>query len=578
MTAVRADGADSTESADRPEKKRANPGIDALLANPTPISGRRIGLITNPSGVTSAGVPSWKALFDSPDARLTKLFGPEHGVDGGAIYMEAVAGGVHPPTGLPAVSLYGSSRDSLKPKAEDLEGLDALVFDVADVGSRYYTYIWTMMLAMEACAAAGLAFFVCDRPNPIGGAIEGAPQDEDLLSFVGLHSISVRHGMTAGEMALLLRAEKKLDLDLTVLPVERWARNTAFESTGLPWVSPSPNIPSPATALVYPGMCLLEGTNLSEGRGTTRPFEVFGAPWLESASFAAALNEKRLPGVSFLPIHFRPMFDKHSGQTCGGAMFRVTDPSAFRSFETGLRIVETARKMAPGEFAWRTEPYEFDPRPAIDLLTGSPRYRAAVDRGADLAEEISRHDDGARAFAGRREPWLLYPDARPAAVAFVGGHDAGKTTVLVDLVPRLQARGLVVGTLKHTSKDAEDDVPGKDSHRHASAGAAVSAFVTPERTTARRFGGEEPIADLLAREFADCDLVLVEGYKALPLPRVEVTRRGASRPAVSQPSLRISDGDFPNDGVPTFAFGDGAGIAEAVLALAGLARRSRLSG
>ncbi|MEP6802204.1 MAG: molybdopterin-guanine dinucleotide biosynthesis protein B [Acidobacteriota bacterium] len=558
-------------------KRRTAPGIDGLLVNPESIAGRRIGLVTNPSGVTSAGVPSWKALFDLPGTRLTKLFGPEHGVDGGAIYMEAVSGAVHPPTGLPAVSLYGSTRESLKPKAEDLQGIDALVFDVADVGSRYYTYVWTMMLAMEAAAEAGLAFVVCDRPNPIGGAIEGAPQETGLLSFVGLHPISVRHGMTAGELALLLRSEKRLDVDLTVMPVEGWSRDTTFEATGLPWVSPSPNIPTPATALVYPGMCLLEGTNLSEGRGTTRPFEVFGAPWLAAVPFAEALNRRRLPGVSFLPIHFRPMFDKHAGRTCGGAMFHVTDGAAFRSFATGLSIVETARNVAPEEFAWRTEAYEFDLRPAIDLLTGSPSFRTAIDSEAGIAGEIARHDEGARTFAIRREPWLLYPDSRPAAVAFVGGHDAGKTTVVIDLVPRLQAKGLVVGTLKHTSKDAEDDIPGKDSHRHASSGAAVSAFVTPERTTARRFGGEEPIAELLAREFAHCDLVLVEGYKALPLPRVEVTRRGASRPAVAGPALRICDGDAAEDGVPTLRFGDGAAIADAVLALAGLSRRARLS-
>ncbi|HEY6148460.1 MAG TPA: DUF1343 domain-containing protein, partial [Thermoanaerobaculia bacterium] len=403
---------------------RAAPGIDGLLADPSPIAGLRIGLITNPSGVTSAGVPSWKALFEAPEAKLVRLFGPEHGVDGGAIYMEAVGGATHRPTGLPAISLYGATRDSLKPRREDLEGLDALVFDVTDVGSRYYTYVWTMMLAMEACAEAGLRLVVCDRPNPIGGAVEGAPQEPEFLSFVGLHPIAVRHGMTAGELALLLRAEKRLDVDLRIVPVEGWSRATPFEETGLPWVSPSPNIPSPLTALVYPGMCLLEGTNLSEARGTTRPFEMFGAPWLNAVEFARELGRHRLPGVSFVPVHFRPMFDKHAGETCGGALFRVEDRHAFRSFETGLRIVETARRMAPERFGWRTEPYEFDPRPAIDLLTGSPSFRGRVDRGDDIAPEIARHDEGAHEFLSRREPYLLYPDARPAAVALVGGHNA----------------------------------------------------------------------------------------------------------------------------------------------------------
>ncbi len=554
----------------------STPGIDGLLADPSPIAGRRVGLVTNPSGVTSRGVPSWKALFELPDTRLVRLFGPEHGVDGGAIYMEAVGGGIHPPTGLPTVSLYGSTVESLKPAPSDLEGLDAVVFDVADVGSRYYTYVWTMMLAMEACAEAGIPLVVCDRPNPIGGAIEGAPQEPGFLSFVGMHPIAVRHGMTAGELAGLLRVEKGLDVELTVVPVDRWARDVPFARTGLPWVSPSPNIPSPATALVYPGMCLLEGTNLSEGRGTTRPFEMFGAPWLSAPELAEALNALSLPGVSFVPVHFRPMFDKHAGATCGGALFRVEDAGAFDSFDTGLAIVETARRLAPGDFRWRTEPYEFDSRPAIDLLTGSPAFRERLDAGESIAQERERHARAAGEFAARREPYLLYPDARPAAVAFVGGHDAGKTTVLLDLVPRLTAMGLRVGTVKHTSKDAEDDVPGKDSQRHAASGAGASAFVTPLRTTARRFGAEEPIETLLAREFADCDVVLIEGYKSMPLPKIEVTRAGASRPAVAGAAARVSDGGAAEDGVPTFGFGDGDAIARAVLDLSGLSRRRRL--
>ena len=552
---------------------RPAPGIDALLADPSAIAGLRVGLVTNPSGVTSAGVPTWQALSDARGVRLARLFGPEHGVDGGAIYMEAVGGATHRPTGLPAISLYGSTIESLKPRREDLEGLDAMVFDVADVGSRYYTYVWTMMLAMEACAEAGLRFVVCDRPNPIGGATEGAPQEPAFLSFVGLHPIAVRHGMTAGELALLLRAEKKLDVDLRVVPVEGWSRSTDFEEMRLPWVSPSPNIPSPSTALVYPGMCLLEGTNLSEARGTTRPFEMFGAPWLPAVEFTGELNRLRLPGVSFVPVHFRPMFDKHAGETCGGALFRVEDRSAFRSFETGLRIVETARRIVPREFRWRTEPYEFDPRPAIDLLTGSSSFRERVDRGEDISGEIARHDDGAREFLRRREPYLLYPDSRPAAVALVGGHNAGKTTVLVDLVPRLQARGFQVGSLKHTTKDADDDVAGKDSHRHAAAGSSPAAFVTPARTTIRRFGVEEPLDSLIAREFASCDIVLVEGYKSLPIPRIEVARAGAARPPVEGASALISDGSVAGS---FFGFDDGEAIADRVIALAGLDRRRRL--
>jgi len=497
---------------------RVLPGLDTLLADPSPIAGKRIGLVTNPSGVTSAGVPTWKALFELRDTKLTRLFGPEHGVDGGAFYMEAVGSGTHPPTGLPVVSLYGKSLESLKPRREDLADLDVLVFDVADVGARYYTYVWTMLLAMEACADAGVRFLICDRPNPIGRPVEGAPQDPDYLSFVGLHPVPVRHGMTVGELAQLLVAEKKINVDLAVCPVTGWARDMSFEATGLPWVSPSPNIPWTRTALVYPGMCLLEGTNLSEGRGTTRPFELFGAPWLSATALAETLNGLRLPGVRFLPTHFRPMFDKHAGKACAGALLHVTDRAAYRSFETGLRVVETARRLMPSEFCWRSEPYEFDPRPAIDLLTGSARFRETAEAGEDLASEIGRHDREARAFLERSEPYLLYADHRPAVVALVGGHDSGKTSLLLELVPRLKARGLTVGTIKHTPKDAEDDIAGKDSHRHARSGAAVSAFVTPERTTTRRLALEEPLETLLAREFSVCDLVLIEGYKSLPVP------------------------------------------------------------
>jgi len=551
---------------------RARLGIDGLFEDPAPIAGRKFGLITNPSGLTSQGVPTWKALAGISCGGLARLFGPEHGVDGGAVYMESVGNAVHGPTGLPAVSLYGNSIESLKPKRRDLEGLDALVFDVADVGSRYYTYLWTMMLAMEAAAEAGLRLVVCDRPNPIGGAVEGAPQEPELLSFVGLHPVPVRHGLTAGEMARLLRTEKKLDLDLAVCPVEGWAREMPFEATGLPWVPPSPNMPTVETAFVYPGMCLLEGTNLSEGRGTTSPFLKFGAPWLPALELAEALNGLELPGVSFLPTHFRPLFDKHAGQICAGAQMHVTDTASFRSFETGLRVIETARRLDPTAFRWRTEPYEFDSRPAIDLLTGSTRFRRAVDAGEDLGPELARHEAGARAFLERRAPHLSYPDRKPAVVAFVGGHNAGKTRLVAGILPRLMARGLTVGTIKHTTKDAEDDIAGKDSYLHAKAGAAVGAFVTPERTTARRFGPEEPFDSLLARAFANCDLVLVEGYKSLPVPKVEVTRAGIPRPAVPGAALRVGDG-APEDGIPTLRFDDEDGIVAAVLRLAGLDRQ-----
>ena len=551
---------------------KARFGIDVLLENLWPLAGRRIGLITNSSGVTASGVPTWKALRAAPNVRLVRLFGPEHGLEGGAVYMEAVASAIHKPSGLPVVSLYGATAEDLKPRREDFADLEAIVFGVQDVGSRYYTYIWTMLLAMEACAGSRLRFVVCDRPNPIGGAVEGASQATGYLTFVGLHPIPVRHGMTAGELARLFVSERKMDLDLVVCPVAGWTRETEWSDTGLPWVAPSPNMPTVDTALVYPGMCLLEGTNLSEGRGTTRPFEVFGAPWLDGPAFAEALNALALPGVQFLPHRFRPMFDKHAGTVCSGAQIHITDRATFRPFQTGLRVIEAARRLSPLDFHWRTEPYEYDTRPAIDLLTGSDRFRDIVERGGNLRAEITRHFEAAQPFLARREACLLYPDRKPAAVAFVGGHDSGKTSVIVEVVPRLKARGLTVGTVKHSTKDAEDDVPGKDSQRHVAAGAAAGAFVTPERTTVRRFRETEPLEALLERDFSHCDLVIVEGYKSLPIPKIEVVRTGISRPDIVEPAARVSDGPFSGS-VPTLSYGDWDGIAAMVVRLAGLDRR-----
>jgi len=556
---------------------RVRAGIDRLLESPWPVAGKRVGLITNPSGVTADGVPSWRALRGAANVRLVRLFGPEHGMAGGAVYMQAVGASIHAASGLPIVSLYGKTAESLRPRREDLADLEVIVFDVQDVGSRYYTYIWTMLLAMEACAQSRLRFVVCDRPNPIGGAVEGAPQSTGYLTFVGLHPIPVRHGMTAGELARLFAAERRLDLDLVVCPARGWSRDSTFAATGLPWVAPSPNMPAPATALVYPGMCLLEGTNLSEGRGTTRPFELFGAPWLDASAVAEALNALAMPGVSFLPAEFRPMFDKHAGASCQGALLRVTDPDTFRPFQTGLRVIETARRLAPLEFRWRTEPYEFDDRPAIDLLTGSARFRETLEGNGALRAEIARHFDAAAPFLARREPFLLYPDRRPAAVAFVGGHDSGKTSVIVEVLPRLLAKGLRVGTIKHTTRDVEDDVLGKDSQRHVAAGAAVGALITPRRTTARRLGDEEKLETVLRRDFADCDLVLVEGYKSLPIPRIEVIRTGSARPDVVDPDARIADGPFQGS-VPTLSYGDWEGIAATVLRLAGLDRSEEPKG
>jgi uncharacterized protein YbbC (DUF1343 family) len=311
---------------------------------------------------------------------------------------------------VPVRSLYGKTAESLKPRPEDLAGLDVLVFDVQDVGARYYTYQATMMLCMEAAAAARVAFAVLDRPNPIGGElVEGPALRRGFESFCGLHDLAPRHGMTVGELAELFRVERKLDLELTVVGCEGWRRDAGFRETGLPWVFPSPNMPTPETALVYPGMCLLEGTNLSEGRGTTRPFELLGAPWLDGARLAADLSRARLPGVRFRPVSFVPTWDKHAGVRCGGVELFVTAPAAFRPFRTGLACVVAARAQDPEKFRWRTEAYEYvEGIPAFDLLCGSAREREAIERGAGAAELAKGYAAEERAFARRRRRYLLY--------------------------------------------------------------------------------------------------------------------------------------------------------------------------
>jgi len=377
-----------------------------------PLRGLRVGLVCNPTAVDRRLRHAADLLAAAPGVMLEALFGPEHGVRGDAQYMAAVEDEADRRTGLPAHSLYGRTPASLRPSREQLGGLDALCFDVQDVGARYYTYQATMMLCMEAAAEAGIRFVVLDRPNPLGGlAVEGPALRPGFESFCGMHDLAVRHGLTVGELAFLFRAERGLPLDLEVVPCEGWRRRMRFEDLSLPWILPSPNMPTPRTALVYPGMCLLEGTNLSEGRGTTRPFELFGAPFLDADRLAADLEAERLPGVRFRPVHFVPTWDKHAGVPCHGAELVVHDPDAFRPFRTGLAAVAAARRQATARFAWRTEPYEFvEGVPAFDLLCGSDRERRAIEAGAGAAELARALAPEERAFTRRRRPYLRYPD------------------------------------------------------------------------------------------------------------------------------------------------------------------------
>ena len=366
--------------------------------------------MANPTTVNRQLAHAADLLHRHPDVDLRCLFGPEHGLRGSAQDMAGVPDDDDPATGLPAVSLYGGTFESLAPAPERLAGLDVLLFDIQDVGARYYTYAATMALCMRAARAARIKVVVLDRPNPIGGvAVEGGGLDEGLENFCGLYPVPQRHGMTLGELARLYNETFGIGCELEVVACEGWPRSACYDECGLPWVMPSPNMPTPETALVYPGMCLLEGTNLSEGRGTTRPFELFGAPFIDAAALAEELRRQDLPGVRFRGCVIEPAFHKFKGQRCGALQLHVNDRSAFEPYRTGLGVLVAARKLWPEELAWRTEPYEFRADvPAIDLLTGRPAVRQAIDRGAALDEVMRIARGGTELYDAGRDKALLY--------------------------------------------------------------------------------------------------------------------------------------------------------------------------
>jgi uncharacterized protein YbbC (DUF1343 family) len=384
-------------------------GLDVLRdSNWQPLRSRSVGLVCHPASVDSRLRHAVELLAAAPEVTLAALFGPEHGFHGVAQDLigvgDAIAGAfrVH--------SLYGDTVESLRPTAEQLRGLDALVIDLQDIGSRYYTFQATMLYCLEAAAANKLAVFVLDRPNPIGGiAVEGPDLRPGFESFVGAHPIATRHGLTIGELARLYHAERGLDVDLEVIACDGWRRAMSFEQTGLPWVMPSPNMPTIDTAMVYPGQCLLEGTNLSEGRGTTRPFDLCGAPWIEPRELVRRLEHADLPGVRFRPALFRPTFQKFARQDCGGVQLHVTDREAFRPVRTGLAVLATLRDLSGTRFAWRTTEYEFVSNPcAIDLLFGSDRERLALEAGKPWQEIAAAWESEEASFRKRRKPFLMY--------------------------------------------------------------------------------------------------------------------------------------------------------------------------
>lgn len=389
-------------------------GLDRLLAAPERLAGRRFGLLGHGASVTRGLVPAHLALT-AAGFRPTRLFGPEHGYYGVEQDMVASEDGVDPWTGAEIVSLYGHDESSLLPRPEAFAGLDLLLVDVQDIGTRYYTYAATAFWAAEAARAAACEVLILDRPNPLGGsAIEGNLPDPGFASFVGAFRLPVRHGLTLGEIVRLEARRRGWREAPEVLAVTGWRRSATWPELDRVWIAPSPNMPSYATALLYPGLCLLEATELSEGRGTTRPFLLLGAPGVEPLGLAEALIPLERFGVRAVPTYFRPQFQKHAGRVCGGVELAIFDASRVEAFRFGVYLLAALKSVAPGAFAWRREPYEFvSDRPAIDLLAGSDRLRLALDETGGVEAWMATWKRDEISFREEREPILLYPEDAP---------------------------------------------------------------------------------------------------------------------------------------------------------------------
>jgi len=377
------------------------------------LRGKRIGLLMHPASVTTTLRSARDLLHDLYGAKLTALFGPQHGFAGEKQDNMVESGhAVDAGLGIPIFSLYSETRS---PTPEMLEHVDALVVDLQDVGTRVYTFEWTTALALQACAAAGKPIVILDRPNPLGGvAVEGNLIRPGYESFVGLHPVPMRHALTLGEMALvvnsrLARRPGHPSCDLTVVPMGGWRRRMGFEETGLPWVLPSPNMPTVETAFVYPGQVLLEGTNVSEGRGTTRPFEIFGAPYLDTAALGERFRNRRLPGCFLREHDFEPTFHKWKGEVCRGFQIHVTDRSRFRPYLTTLCFLQDVVALHGDAFEWKKPPYEYvTDRLPIDVLTGDPAVRETIENGTDLRDLEASWRKEIRAYRDEIGPHLLY--------------------------------------------------------------------------------------------------------------------------------------------------------------------------
>ncbi len=385
-------------------------GCDRLLGQPRVLAGRRYGLLGHGASITADLRPLHLALAGSAAGPPAALFGPEHGYYAVEQDMVASRDARDPLTGAPIVSLYGDDEDSLRPAASAFDGLEVLLIDLQDVGSRYYTYAATAVWTAEVALSAGVRVWVLDRPNPLGGeAVEGDLPRPGYESFISAFKIPVRHGLTLGELVRLEARRRGWGDGLEVWTMDGWRRDMRWADVGRPWIAPSPNIPSARTAAVYPGGCLVEATTLSEGRGTTRPFQLVGAPGLDPASLVKELARRRIPGVAFLPAWFRPQFQKHAGRVCAGIEIVHTDARAFPAYRCGVELLAAIHDLFPEVFGWRREPYEFvADRPAIDLLAGGPELRAAIEAGDGLADWIAGWSADEAAFRQERRDVLLY--------------------------------------------------------------------------------------------------------------------------------------------------------------------------
>jgi uncharacterized protein YbbC (DUF1343 family) len=376
---------------------------------PASLNGSRTGLLVHPASVSRKLEHASSLFLGSSRFKLASFFGPQHGIRGETQdNMIEWKGFRDRRSGLPVYSLYSETR---KPHSSMLEKIDVLAVDLQDVGARYYTFIWTMDLCMQACSETGRSVVILDRPNPIGGSlVEGTVLKPGFSSFVGLRPLPVRHGMTTGEIALYLKDTYYPELDLHIIRLRGWKRSQLFDETGLPWVMPSPNMPTLDTAIVYPGMCLLEGTLLSEGRGTTRPFEIFGAPFIDPDKLVERLRDYKLPGVLFRPLYFLPTFQKHAGETCGGAQIHVTDRSKYRSFKTGVAVLKAIHDLYPRQPLWKSPPYEYEAeKMPIDILAGTDRLRVAIETGEPLSSMEAWWKAECSAFDKKvRKKYLIY--------------------------------------------------------------------------------------------------------------------------------------------------------------------------